>query len=88
MDGSIDFRLSKGLSDPKSKHSIHYKTKHGLKDMGFVVTDYVCWNNMLEILRSPQTTSRIITQVKNKDVLALFRKNRYNVQSIGNLTIE
>jgi hypothetical protein len=76
------------LSDPKSKYSIHYKTKQGLLDMGFVVTDYVCWNNMLEILRSTQTTSRIITQVKNKDVLALFRKNRYNVQSIGNLTIE
>ena len=77
----------KGLTDSQSKYSIHYRGKHNLKDMGFVVKDYVCWNSMLKILRSTQTTSKLIAQVKNKDRLALFRKSRYNVQTIGNLTI-
>ena len=78
--------FKKGFLSVKSKLSIHYKDKHGVNDKGLVISDYVCWHKIRNVLQSSKTTNKLMAQVKNRGSLKSFVKNKYKFETIGNLT--
>jgi hypothetical protein len=78
----------KGFTDTQTRYSIHYKNRDGVHEKGFVVLDYVCWKNMVKIIRGSTKTTRIMAQVKHRGPLSILSgKSKYSVQAIGNLTV-
>ena len=45
-----------------AKFSIHPKEKHSVSDIGFIVTDRICWNKMHVIIRASESFEIIKTE--------------------------